>query len=61
MNLSSKGLMLKTDAQVFNVRSKRQVICYVWVSQPEDPNQIILILSGNFVSDQSIYSRKTSG
>lgn len=60
-DLSRKGLMHKTDAQVFNVRSKRQVICSVWISQPEELNQIILVLSTNFISDQSISSRKTSG
>lgn len=61
MDLSRKVFMHKTDAQVFNVRSKRQVICSVYISQPEEHNQIILVLSSNFVSDQSISSRKTSG
>lgn len=60
MDLSRKRLTHKTDAQIFNVRSKRQVICSVWISQPEELNQIILVLSSNFVSDQSVSSRKTS-
>lgn len=55
-DLSRKGLMHKTDAQVFTVGSKRQVICSVWISQAAELNQIILLLSSNFVS-----SGKTSG
>lgn len=39
----------------------RSSVCSVWISEPEEFNQIVLVLSSNFVSDPSVSSKKTSG